>query len=190
MPPTLLVIGPSASGKSTIVGALAARGVLTVVPTWTTRPRRPDEADGSANHRFVSDTEFDRLDADGVFLGTVSLFGLPHRYALPRFDEPTDGRVLTIVVRAHLLAALLPHVGEHLTYHVERPLRLAASTLACRASSGCELHARLRNLAAERELGRAVADRVFRNEGPIDDVVASIEAALYVDLESLQTVVA
>jgi hypothetical protein len=190
MAPTLLVIGPSASGKSTIVDALARRGLLTVVPTWTTRPRRADEGDGSVNHRFVSDVEFDELEATGAFLGTVSLFGLPHRYALPRLDPPSDGRVRTILARAHLLPALVPHVGDHVTYQIERPLRLSVAALACRTSNGCELHARLRHLAEERELGRCVADRVFRNEGPVERIVEAVAEALVADVAPTLEVVA
>src|SRR6476660_9759614 len=40
----LVFIGPSGSGKSTIVRTLVERRVVTVHPTWTTRPRRADEA--------------------------------------------------------------------------------------------------------------------------------------------------
>ena len=182
MPPTLLVIGPSASGKSSVVAALARQGLVKVVPTWTTRPRRADEGDGSVNHRFVSDEEFDGLDAVGAFLGATTLFGLPHRYALPRLDTyATRGAVPTIVARAVLLPALVPHLGAHAIYQIERPLRLSAASLLCRASSGCELHARLRGLAEERELGRCVADRVFRNEGPVEAVVAAVADALRTD---------
>ena len=169
MPPTLLVIGPSASGKSSVVAALARQGLVKVVPTWTTRPRRSDE-------------EFDGLDAVGAFLGATTLFGLPHRYALPRLDTyATRSAVPTIVARAALLPALVPHLGAHAIYQIERPLRLSAASLLCRASSGCELHARLRGLAEERELGRCVADRVFRNEGPVEAVVAAVADALRTD---------
>ena len=75
--PVLVVIGPSASGKSTAVRELHRRGVAHVHPTWTTRPRRPDEGDGTLEHRFVTDAMFDELDAAGFFLGTVVLPGLP-----------------------------------------------------------------------------------------------------------------
>ena len=54
----LVVIGPSASGKSSLVRELHRRRVIRVLPTWTTRPRRADERDGSLEHRFVSDERF------------------------------------------------------------------------------------------------------------------------------------
>src|SRR3954447_16585781 len=84
-------IGPSGSGKSTVVRELAARGLVTVHPTWTTRPRRADERQGSLEHRFVSDDEFDELCRRGFFIETVSLFGLPFRYGLPPLDGDSAG---------------------------------------------------------------------------------------------------
>lgn len=39
----ITLTGPTGSGKSTLAQALSAKGVL-VVPTWTTRPLRPQEA--------------------------------------------------------------------------------------------------------------------------------------------------
>src|SRR5436305_590449 len=81
--PVVVFIGPSGSGKSTVVRELASRGLVTVHPTWTTRPRRADEQQGSLEHRFVSDGEFDELCRRGCFIETVRLFGLPYRYGLP-----------------------------------------------------------------------------------------------------------
>ena len=85
--PLLVVIGPSASGKSSR-GARAAPA--------RRRARAPDVDDATAparrerrqrlEHRFVTDAMFDELDAAGFFLGTVVLPGLPYRYALPQRD--------------------------------------------------------------------------------------------------------
>src|SRR5205085_11400244 len=92
--PVVVVIGPSASGKSTLVRELHRLGLVDVRPTWTTRPIRPDEADGSLEHRFVTDAEFDRLKNAGFFLDTVEMFGLPYRYGLPRSTARTTEVVM------------------------------------------------------------------------------------------------
>src|SRR5436309_1716713 len=49
----LVLIGPSACGKSTVARALAEQRLVTLLPTWTTRPRRRDEHGNTAEHRFV-----------------------------------------------------------------------------------------------------------------------------------------
>ena len=64
----LVLVGPSATGKSTVARALADRGLVTVLPTWTTRPRRRDEPGDTLEHRFVDDARFDRLSARRAFL--------------------------------------------------------------------------------------------------------------------------
>src|SRR5437016_504890 len=72
--PSLLVfIGPSGAGKSSVVRGLADRGVIAVHPTWTTRPRRRDEREGSIEHHFVTESEFLRRRDDGFFLHSVSM---------------------------------------------------------------------------------------------------------------------
>src|SRR3954451_2133494 len=102
--PVVVFIGPSGSGKSTVVRELADRGLVTVHPTWTTRPRRQDEQAGSLEHRFVSDAEFDRLCERGFFLETVTLFGLPYRYGLPPVGSPrATGALDAVMLRAPLV---------------------------------------------------------------------------------------
>src|SRR5438445_13789022 len=103
MEPVLVIIGPSACGKSSVVHHLHEPRLVTVCPTWTTRPRRDDEKNGSLEHRFVSDDAFDILCSRGFFLDTVAMFGLPHRYGLPPLAPPDDGRVNAVMLRAPLV---------------------------------------------------------------------------------------
>jgi guanylate kinase len=180
--PVLVVIGPSASGKSTAVRELHNRGVVRVHPTWTTRPRRPDEHAGALEHAFVSDAEFDRLDASGFFLGTVSLPGLPFRYALPRPPLAETGPVDTIMARApfvELFADFFPH---RLVYQIEDTYERACARLLERGTSADEIVARLREHDAEVKAGHAIAARVFANDRTLDALVADITAALRTDL--------
>jgi len=75
---------PSGAGKSTIARMLMASddGVAMSVSA-TTRPIRPGEVDG-VDYHFVSNTEFDRLIADGAFLEWAHVFG--HRYGTLRSE--------------------------------------------------------------------------------------------------------
>lgn len=63
-----LILGPSGSGKGTVLSALRRRHPEFVFPlSCTTRPRRPQEKDGEIYH-FISKPEFESKIAAGEFL--------------------------------------------------------------------------------------------------------------------------
>ncbi|MBW3615961.1 MAG: hypothetical protein KY439_11755 [Actinobacteria bacterium] len=178
----LVIIGPSGGGKSTVVRTLARRQVLRVHPTYTTRPRRTDEAHGSAEHRFLSERQFDHLARRGFFADTVSLFGLAYRYGLPPLRTAAEGPIDTVMLRAPLVARFPAVVPAHVVYQIEdRPERVIAR-LASRNSSNDDLDARMRDNQREVEAGRRIAHRVFRNNGSLAELVAAITAALRSDI--------
>ena len=74
--PLLVVIsGPSAAGKDSLVNALLERDpALRRVVTATDRPRRPNERDGRDYH-FVSRAEFERLIAQGELVEWAIVYG-------------------------------------------------------------------------------------------------------------------
>ncbi len=60
-----LIVGPSGTGKSTIIDGVVSRlSNIERIVTYTTRERRPGEPDGFEYH-FVSTEEFERLKATG-----------------------------------------------------------------------------------------------------------------------------
>jgi guanylate kinase len=180
--PVLIVIGPSASGKSTTVRELHRRGVLRVHPTWTTRPRRPDEIDGALEHRFVTDTDFDELETAGFFLGTVALPGLPYRYALPAVTPRDDGPLDAIMARAPFIELFVPYFPARLVYEIDDTRERARTRLIQRGSGEHEIDARLEGHQAEVEAGRQIASRSFVNDGTLDGLVEEIAEALRVDV--------
>lgn len=180
--PVLVIIGPSGGGKSTVVRTLAGRGVVRVHPTWTTRPRRADEAGGSPEHRFVSDEEFDDLCARGFFLDTVSLFGLPYRYGLPALDTAEDGPLDAVMLRAPLVGRFTAVFPHHLVYQIEDlPDRLEAR-LRERETAPADRTARLSDNVREVDSGRLVAHRVFVNSGSLEGLADAVSIALRKDL--------
>jgi len=179
--PVLVVIGPSASGKSTAVRELHRRGVLHVHPTWTTRARRADEADGALEHRFVTDEIFDELEAAGFFLGTVQLPGLPARYAIPRPTLADDGPLDAIMARAPFIALFADSFPHRLVYQIEDSVERARDRLVARGSSAYETEVRLAGHETEIRQGRAIAQRVFTNDGDLDALVDAIAVALLDD---------
>jgi len=180
--PVLVVIGPSASGKSSVVRALHDRGLVRLHPTWTTRPRRSDEIAGSPEHRFVSDEGFDDLAGSGFFLDTVTLFGLPHRYGLPPVAMSTEGPLDVVMLRAPLVARFARFVPNHLVYQIESEPEEGRDRLLERGCIGAELAGRLVDNDREVACGRRIADRVFVNDGDLDGLVEAVVAALLVDV--------
>lgn len=177
--PLLLIIGPSGSGKSTLVRLLVDRGVLRVHPTWTTRPRRPDEAGGSPEHRFVDDQAFNAHVAAGAFLDTVSLFGMPYRYGLPPIERSSDGAVDAVMLRASLVGRFKAVITDpSVVFQIEDdPVRMAAR-LRDRATSGADLRCRIEDNEREIVAGRAIADRIFVNQGTVEDLARRVADAL------------
>lgn len=181
-PPVVALIGPSACGKSSVVGRLHRRGLVRVNPTWTTRPRRPEEADGCLEHRFVSDADFTRLAAAGFFLDTARLPGLPHRYGLARLPSPSAGPVDVVVMRAPLVPRLAARVPRLVVYQITDDIDVARRRLRARGCAGTEIAARLADHDRELRRGRPYADRSFANDGPLADLVDAVATALAADL--------
>jgi guanylate kinase len=178
----LVIIGPSASGKSSVARELHRRRVLRVHPTWTTRPRRDEELAGCLEHRFVSDAAFDRLCGQGFFLETVAWVGGAHRYGLPPLPDPSDGLVDAVILRAPFVEAFARRHGGQLVYQIEDTVERARHRLARRGCPAEELAARLADHQRERLAGRRVAQRVFVNDQSLAVLVEAVAAALRDDL--------
>ena len=178
----LVVVGPSASGKSSVVRELHRRQLVRVHPTWTTRPRRDDERDGSFEHRFVSDAVFDELRARGFFLGTAALPGLSHRYGLASLLAASGGPVDAVILRAQFVERVARAFPRQLVYQIEDTVERAEQRLLLRGCTAAEVAARLDEHHGEIAAGRRVAHRVIVNDRPVSALVDVVSAALRRDL--------
>ncbi|MCZ7529930.1 MAG: hypothetical protein M5U31_06060 [Acidimicrobiia bacterium] len=184
--PLLVFIGPSGSGKSSVVRSLVERGIIRVHPTWTTRPRRDDETAGSPEHRFVSEKQFLALHREGFFLDAVQMFGLPHWYGLPGIDTAdTDGVDAGVVDAVMLRAPLIPRLREHfpdpVIYQIEASAGVLEERLGERHYGSRELRARLADNDAEKLAGRKIAHRRFSSDRALDTVADDVERAVRED---------
>lgn len=179
--PFLVVIGPSGAGKSSLVRELDRRGLVTVTPTWTTRPRRTDEAQDTTEHRFVTAQEFEDLEKAGFFLEVVELFEPSHRYGLPPVSAPPQGQIPTVMLRAGLVPLIAKHYSSPVIYQVEDECERVRERLEQREGGGEGSASRLEGMATEIELGRKHAFRAFVNAGDVADLVDQVERSLRVD---------
>ena len=185
--PVLAVIGPSGSGKSTVIRRLVAASVLELTPSWTTRPRRAEEAaypEDAVEHRFVSEMEFDSLERRGFFLESDRLFGLPFRYGLPHITHAHAEMVPAVMLRAPLIPRMRVHHPQVTVYQIEDSEARAVERLRLRHPDGTDHGSRLAGYRAELAAGRACATRVFVNDGAVDDIVRTVARAIAVDFAS------
>jgi guanylate kinase len=181
----LAIIGPSASGKSSAIRQLVKKGVVTVMPTWTSRPPRPDERKGSPEHIFISNEEFTKRANEGFFLENDTMFNLPYQYGLPPITFPENGTIALVMMRASLLPLLQRHYPEHLVYQIEDKIEVVASRLRAREQNGELQGSRLADASTEIMVGRKVADRVFVNDATVEVLADKLIAAIHEDFTYL-----
>lgn len=87
----LILIGPSASGKTEVAKLLAKKYGITKIITYTTREKRVNERDGIDYH-FVSLEDFAKLVADDFFVETTYYNG--NYYGTAKKDIADDKAVI------------------------------------------------------------------------------------------------
>jgi guanylate kinase len=177
-PALLVLIGPGGAGKGTLARHLVdADDRLWLSRSWTTRPRRPGEAEDA--YDFTDDDTFrERIASDGFlewaeFLG--NLYGTPLPSAPPGHDVlleiDLEGARQVLVARPDAVVILVVPPSE--AHQVERLRR--------RGDTEAHVQARVERGRAEIAAGREVAHHVVVN----DDLESSAAALLSI-LEGLR----
>jgi guanylate kinase len=82
-----IISAPSGSGKSTLVSELRKQVIgIDFAISWTTRSPRGSEENGREYH-FTSRQEFERMNAEGMFLEHAEVFGNLYGTARSSLDE-------------------------------------------------------------------------------------------------------
>jgi guanylate kinase len=172
----LAFIGPSGCGKSSLLRELIDRGLVSVSPTWTDRPRRAGEE--TLEHEFVSATEFDQLVAAGHFAEVVQPFNLPYRYGLPLITTADTSTI--VMIRAPFVKLFRHYYPAAQVYQLEASYDFAARAVADRNEA--DAGTRLSGFEQEVAAGRQLADRIFYNQAqPLAELADEVIAAMTAD---------
>lgn len=180
--PLIIMIGPSGVGKSAVVGAMRRLGLVDLVPTWTTRPRRCYQPVEEDDHVFVSPQEFDLLLHQGFFLETARMFSLPYVYGLPALTcEDDPGCIKVIMLRASLMPMAYKHFPGASIYQVEAPHSRVLHHMKHRSRHESDMGTRIVDFQRELESGRNWADRLIDNGASLDSAIEQMKKYVLLD---------
>ena len=173
----IVVSGPGGVGKGTIVDALVRRDPrLWLSRSWTTRKRRPSEADDA--YVFTDPAAFEERIAGGGFLEWTEFLGNYYGSPVP---EPGDDQDIVLEIEvdgAQQVKRLFP---DALLLFVVPPSREEQERrLRGRGDPGDKVLARLRKAEVEEPIGRALADHIVVNDDldeTIDEMLQIIDNA-------------
>jgi guanylate kinase len=155
-----VLFGPGGAGKGTIASRLVAEDpTLWLSRSWTTRARRPGEAEDA--YVFVDRPAFEeRIRRDGFFEWAEFL---GHLYGTPVPDPPTGTDVLLEIdlQGARQVRSLRP--SATLILLLPPSPQVQEARLRARGDDEAHIAKRLRAGAAEELEGRAIADAVVVN---------------------------
>lgn len=178
--PLLVLIGPSAVGKTSLVQALQRKNRVLLTPSWTTRPLRTAN-ESESDHVFVDEVAFHDAAASGFFVETAQLFGMPFWYGLPKVKQGGASEVPVVVLRAAVLPLVYQHYPSAIVYQIEAPKQLVKQRISERGGSEEDIAKRLALYDQELQTGRAAAHRVFVNDGSLESLLHQVIQAIEED---------
>lgn len=168
----VVLVGPSAVGKSTISAALVERGYRQLV-SCTTRPPRPGELDGRDYH-FQSQVEFDNMLGRDELAEHSWAFG--YSYGLPRSEVDGEGPAVAVMDLRGASALKASYPDTVVTFAVvPASWDILETRLQERGGSAEDIAARLATARAEVHAACKACDEEVVN-GRIQQAAAEIMA--------------
>lgn len=168
----VILVGESASGKSTIEKELANKYHFNKIVTYTTRPPREGEVDG-VDYHFITKSQFRRLKLQGFFCETATYNGW--YYGTAKKDCKDDS---IIVATPHGLRQLKNNTDLHIiSFYINVPRRDRLIKILQRGDDIEEAYRRSLSDVGQYDGIEDEVDFVVRNDGyekPIDRMVEEI----------------
>ena len=174
-----VLIGASATGKSTLALHLQAMDVVTIQPTLTTRPLRDTEqAAACQDHRFVSQSAYNAYLQANAVVAQCQLYG--YDYAVPLLRVGT--RLPLAVLKPCFVEPMAQRYPNFRVYQLETSEATVHDRMTRRGQSEPDILARLKQHALEVATGRRLADCIFRNESSFAALVGAVYAQIKQDM--------
>ncbi len=181
-PPLLIVLsGPSAVGKDSILEVLKARGApFHFVVTATTRPKREGERDG-IDYLFVDEDAFGTLMEKDELLEHATVY--EHHYGVPKeqvYKPLAEGRDVVVRTDIQGVRNIKKAFPEAITIFVAPPSLKELENRMRERGANSEEQLALRLAVAQGELASlSNFDHVVLNDSDrLDEAVAEVEAII------------
>tara|TARA_E500000075_G_C6961887_1_gene305669 strand:- start:467 stop:1030 length:564 start_codon:yes stop_codon:yes gene_type:complete len=172
----LAVVGPSGSGKDTIIEALCKQlPNIKRVKRYITREQQ--KAGGEDSYNIDFDT-FRKLERDGGFAFSWSAHHLKYGLPITIFDEINAGTILI----ANISRSILDQLSDKFEYYEIILITASDKILAERLEKrGRESKAQIEERLARSSftIPNGISPLIIRNETTVEDAVSKIIASIY-----------
>ena len=172
----LAIVGPSGSGKDTIIEALCKQlPNIKRVKRYITREQQ--KAGGEDSYNIDFDT-FRKLERDGDFAFSWSAHHLKYGLPITIFDEINAGKILI----ANISRSILDQLSDKFEYYEVILITASDKILAERLEErGRESKAQIEERLARSSftIPKGISPLIIRNETTVEDAVSKIIASIY-----------